>query len=394
MASEITILLIKHGLISGAIDWDDDEERNLAFDKFPPNSINRDGLIRLLKGGDPSRQETDEYIRYDRLGIIGAVMGSIVKGADREEIKKRDYSGMGFLHHTLTDAFGIGAFSGVSHMLDQSFLQGIDGILKILTSIDPDDFERSSERYTNSVMRAASASVLPNTLAQLNRMDREYMPDMRITKDMPMSKRLLKNFEYVIKERTFNTDGIPVKINWRGEPIKQTPRGANKVYYNLFDITEARQGTADPVSNELYRLKEVFGEAPEVIGTPNYAKKKKINVPNIKDKALRALRRMPKAQRNKYTFLNDEEFVESSVYLNTIQLNRVMEVSGKARYKELEDLTSSSKYEKLTDYEKLEAVNKINENYDSAIEIDRLKLRPHSITLLDIFQEIYENETQ
>lgn len=388
MSSQVALLLIKEGLMSGAIDWNEDEEKNLAYDQFPPNSINVSGLKRFIKGESTAKQDDDEFVSYNKLGIVGTIFGSIAKGADRTELQNRDYSGLNFLHHSITDAFGFAPMSGVSHIMDQSFLQGIDGLLSIITSVGSDDWNRASERWLNSTMKAASATVLPNSLSAFHRSQREYMPDFRVTKDMPMEERLLKTIEYTIKDRTFNTDGVPVRINWKGEPIKQTPRGNTGIAYQLFDITKSRQGESDPVSNEIWRLYENLGEISNVVGTPGYAKKRSMNVPNVRSKKMR---RAIEALDRDFTWINDEEFVASSVYLNSSEINDLMAISGKERYQEVSTLMNSSKYASMNDAEKLEAINDINKNYDSAFEMDGSAMRTHSLRILNIMQDKYEN---
>ncbi|NBW41795.1 hypothetical protein EBR25_12450 [bacterium] len=72
MAAQTARILIQEGLVSGALGFDDeDEERNLAYDKFPPSSINVSGLQRYLAGEDSSLREDDRFIQYNKLGVIG-----------------------------------------------------------------------------------------------------------------------------------------------------------------------------------------------------------------------------------------------------------------------------------------------------------------------------------
>ncbi len=391
MASQTAMVLVKEGLISSAIEWNEDEEKNLAYDQFPPFSINVSALKRLIDGESVAKQPTDDFKNYTKLGIIGTIFGAIAKSADRTELQNRSYDDMKFLHHAVNDSFGFGAGSSVSYMMDQSFLQGIDGLLSIITSIGEDDWNRSTERFINSVMKSASATVLPNTLSQLHRAQREYMPDYRISKDMDMDERLLKTLEYIIKDRTFNTDGVPIRVDWKGNDIKQTPTGADPTIYHIFDITSARKGEADPVSNEIYRLYENLGDISEVVGTPGYAKKKKLNVPNISSKKMyRAINRLPR----NYTWIEDDDFVASSLYLTIAEINGLMKLSGKERYAKLEQLTKTDFYKKANDAKKLEMLNEINEGYDSSLEMDGYLLRAHSIKILDIMQDRYENEQE
>tara|TARA_R100001440_G_scaffold75701_1_gene103661 strand:+ start:63 stop:896 length:834 start_codon:yes stop_codon:yes gene_type:complete len=277
-------------------------------------------------------------------------------------------------------------------MMDQSFLQGVNNFMEILTSTDPDDFSTASERWLASTFKSVSAIALPNTLSALHRAEREFLPDTRITKDMSYGERLYKRLEYIVKDRTFGATDIPVRVNWKGQPIEQNPRGNMGWTYQLFDITKLRKGEDDHVSQEMFRLFEQLEAVPDVVGTPGYAQKRKINVPNMTTrKAKMALKR---AGLDDLSFLKDGAFLDEKVYLNTEQLNRLMAVSGKARYAEIEELITSEKYFRLSDQEKLEALNELNQNYNSQIEIERGRLKPHSIELVRIMQEIYDGREE
>ena len=159
----------------------------------------------------------------------------------------------------------------------------------------------------------------------------------------------------------------------------------------MFDITNARQGTSDPVSNEIWRLMESTGKTSLIPSTPKYASYfgGKINVPNLnQNKHKRALRALGKD----YSFLDDQEFLDSSLYFDVETLGRVMRVSGRDRLQAAEKLIASSSYQKLDDEAKLERLDKLNDDYNSAIELDNGRFRPHSVEILDILQEIYDNE--
>ena len=385
--AQTTMLLIKEGLISGALDWEDDEEKNIAYDQFPPSSINVTGLQRFIKGEDTSHQPDDYFISYNGLGVAGAVMGAIIKGVDKEELKNRDYDTLSSLTYAVKDAFGIGAFSSIAHMMDQSFLQGMNGLVSVISSSDADDFSANFERWFGSMFQAVSATVLPNQLSAMHRAEREYMPDVRTTKDMTPTERIFKRMEYTIKDRTFNTGGLPVRVNWKGEPIKQTPRGTTGIVSQLFDITRARQGEADFVSNEIYRLYESTEDLTKAVGTPGYAEKRSQSVPNPSSKDFKYIRRAGLT----FDWMNDSEFMAERVYLNTEQINRMMAASGKQRYADLQQLINSPSYQKMTDQERIEALNEVNDDYNSAIERDGSTFKDHTVEFFKIMQEIYES---
>jgi hypothetical protein len=396
IAAETAMILIKEGLITGSVGYEDKEDKalaNLMHDHFAPDSINITGLTRYLYGGDPAYRKTDWSINYKKLGIMGQVIATVVNSADIDELKARDYSKGKFLHHAIRDSFGMNPMSGVSEALDQSFLQGMESFLQVLTSLKAGDAsaERAIERFTNSIMKVASSAVLPNSMSATNRAQREWMPDMRVSRDMPLEERLATHFKYIIKDRFWSTSDLPIRVNWKGEDIPQTPDERNGIFYHLFDITNARQGASDMVTNEIWRLYENTGHPSLIAATPKYADYYggRIDVPNlIKNNEKRALRMLDR----KYTFLEDKEFVDARLFFDVETLARVMRVSCRDKYEAAEKLLSSEKYKRMADKEKLDALNKLSENFNSAVELDRGKFRPHTIELLNIFQDIYENE--
>ena len=149
--------------------------------------------------------------------------------------------------HALQDVFGLGAFSGITYMMDQSFMQGMSTLIDVISASDAEDLGAGFEKWTKTTFQAISATVLPNTLSALYRGNREYLPDTRVTKDMSRGERILTQMAYTIKDRTFGLSDLPVRVNWKGNPIKQNPRGTTGIAYQIFDITKSRQGEADAV---------------------------------------------------------------------------------------------------------------------------------------------------
>jgi hypothetical protein len=161
--------------------------------------------------------------------------------------------------------------------------------------------------------------------------------------------------------------------------------------YQLFDITKARQGQADPVSNEMYRLFEQTEELPRALGTPRFASTSQVSVPDVisrKDKY--------RAQRSGVDFpwMDDEEFMKEKIRLNVEQINRMMAVAGKARYKELEDLIKTNRYISATDEEKIDMMDDLNRGYSRAWSYDGNRLAPHTVELCRILNEIYEGRKE
>ena len=384
MIGYATTVLLRNGLVSSAIDWEDEEKKNLSYAEFPPNSINVTGMRRWLNGGDPLPQEGDVFRSYNKLGITGAIIGAktktgIVEGDDD----------MFAVNNYLRDAFGVNGFSSTAHIMDQGFLQGVNGFLSVIGSSNDKDFARNSERWMGSMFQSLSATAMPNTLTAVYRAERTYMPDVRITKDMPVEERLMKKFDYILRDRTFSLGDVPIRINWKGDPINQTPKGANAWAYNLFDITKVREANADPVSMEVYRLYAEFEDVSNIMATPSYASTRKVRIPNFNQrKDISSLRRIDQS----YSFLDNQEFLDSDIYLNTEQINSVLRVANKQRYEESLALVSSPQYSRMTDEEKLKALNGVASEYSSLKEYKGKgrEFKDHTILMLDILQDIYE----
>lgn len=383
-------IFIREGIISGALEIGDDEERNMAYDQFPPNSVNISALKRFMSGGTASKQADDYFMSYQKLGIFGAIIGARVKATNASD------PGLGedpfIANRMVRDAFGVTAFSTMAHMMDQSFLQGVSSFTELLSAGDADDFERKFERWASSTFSAVSSTVLPNTLSALYKQDREYLPDTRVSKDKPLEERIMQRFRYTLLDRTFNLGDAPIRVNWKGEPIRQKPTGAIPGGYYLFDVFKARQGEADEVSNEVWRLYEQTEELTKACGTPYFATTRKVAPPKIKTKkekaALAAIGR-------DYTFLNDADFMSGKVRFSIEDINELARIANSARYEALLDLTRSEGYAGMDDSDKLEAMNKIGDSFNGLKEFgeDRM-FKEHTIKALDIMQKIYDNERQ
>jgi hypothetical protein len=391
MLTSTAVLLIKEGLMSGALDVGEDEEKNIAYDQFPPSSINVSGLKRFLNGGNPAKQENDVFVGYSKLGIAGSVFGAVAKGVDKQALSEMDYDQMSFMHKAFMGYLGVSPMAGISSVMDQSFMQGMETMLSTITSAGERDFDQNVEKAISTFFKAVTATTLPNTLSAVHRAEREYMPDMRVTRDMTMLERTLKSFEYAIMDRTFNTDGIPVRVDWKGNKIKQTPTGADPIMYQLFDITKARTAESDKVSNEIWRLYERTGELTAAVGTPNFAKKSAFNIPGETSLRSKKVRRAVDSLSREYTFLSDEEFTSGNTYLNTARLNELMEIAGKMRYRELESLIATEEFSAMSDEEKISAMNEVDSRYTHKIAMDGDVLMPHTIKILDYMQDDYES---
>jgi len=376
-------ILIANGLISLPIGMDE-EERNLAYETFPPSSINLSGLRRLMNGEDPAYQSTDVFARYDRVGTVGVLMGARAVSTPKEIATKNISERL--VVNPISSIFGLKELSTLSYMMDQSYLQGVNGFLTMLSYRGQDQFERQVSDWFETSFRAISAIPLPNTLSAIHRAEREYMPDYR-------DASLLKRMENIIKDRTFNYFGAaeqpPVRIDWKGDPIEQTPDGNYSYLYNLVDPFKVRQGSEDPIALEALEIFEETGEIINVISVPRFARASVVRAVPSKDsmsaKEQFALRKLNK----EYKFLSEpkEGFAPE---LNAEESNRLIALANKDKYNEAVKLYSSNGYGRMSNGEKLKEYSKINNSFNSAIELDdRNRFRPHTIEFLDILESKY-----
>ena len=379
--------MLRNGLVSGPVDFTDDEEKNLAYAEFPPNSINISGLQRLLDGGDPSKQEDDYFVSYQKLGIPGAIIGAMAQTYNPADIDEESP-----VTTVLRDAFGVSALSTIAVMMEQSFLAGVNAFTELLSaSGDTEDFERKLERWLDSTFRAIGSIPLPNQLAVFTKMDREYMPDMRIDKDLPLEQRLMRRFEYMVKDRTFNTDGITVRVNWMGEPIDQIPRGSAPLGgYYLFDVMKVRQGEGDPVSSEVWSLFEQTEDIANIVSTPYFADLRKLKPPYPRTK--KEKKAYEDAGLN-FTYLDDEEFMSQTHRMTVKQANRVMAIAGKQRYVAAEQLIGTEEYLNAGPFRRLEMLDELNQKFSGVKELSEDgSFRSHTVEIMKIMQEIYDHE--
>tara|TARA_R100000406_G_scaffold25771_4_gene16528 strand:- start:723 stop:4697 length:3975 start_codon:yes stop_codon:yes gene_type:complete len=372
-----SMYLIANGLVSGPPD-DDKGLRGLQYDTFPPNCINVSGLRRLMQGGDPAYQKGDEFRNYQKLGLFGSIMGAAASSTNKqaaEQIMEDPFGPTELFKRT----FGFDNVATLSYMMDQSFLQGLNSSLQVLSISNPDEAERAWSQWVEGMFRSFSAVPLPNQLSALNRTQRQYLPDMRSSS---MGERL----QNTLRDRTFSTGSLPVRYNWKGQPIKQTPDGAGPAAYQLFDVTKAREGSSDPVSMEALRIYQDTGEVIKVLDLPYFAQSvfRHLNPPSFKrGKAKKAYQKG-----KKYQFVEDD--VDFKMKLNAEQVNEALRLAASLRYDECTQFVNSDKYKGMSDEERMSEFESINAKYNGLVEFDpNGDFMPHTKYLMDLFEKEY-----
>lgn len=215
-----------------------EKQKALRYQVFPPNSVNISALGRLQKGESTEPREGDEFISYSKMGIMGAMLNMRANLGEKgwqEGKDGRNKDAMGYVHSMVASFPDLASFS-----LEQSFLQGTTNLLEAIK-------DKEWDNWIAGTFNAVSSIPLPNSVAALNRVDREYIPAL-------IGDNLGDRLNNVIKNKTFQSDGFPLKINLWGEKIKQTPEGSNAWIYQLFDVTKMQEIKDNKLSKTIYDL--------------------------------------------------------------------------------------------------------------------------------------------
>ena len=392
-ATYVAGMLIANGLASGnGMDDDESKMRSIMYDTLPPNSINVTGLQRFINGEDPAYQPGDVMASYRSLGLIGQIIGTTASTTTPEtaaQIVENPFATTQSLRRIL----GSNQFGVVANIMDQSFLQGLSGLTSVLTETDPNRREKVLDRWMESTWRATTAVGLPNQLSSFHKAEREFMPAYS---DFEVGEGRLVN---VIKDRLFIQTDIPPKVDWKGDPIKQTPEGSSPFFYNVFDITNARRGTGDPVTVEMYRLAmDNGGVPPGLVSYPQFIRRRRVSVDSFipSSRNVKEFNQAYRALGKTYSFLEDAARGElkegfENVDLSPQQINEVMTMVGKGRYADVNRVMQTPNYQNLTTTQKIEAINKyVSRNYNSEKEIFQGRFRQHSVAIMDIIQAAYD----
>lgn len=248
------VWLYNRGLISPLMDDPSEQNKNraLGYRTMPAGHINISGLGRVLgalrEGKDTSglgrwreNDETRDMVRSG--GVVGAALLDVANWNRWREKQPKDKNDVDMLVGGSMNA----VLSQADYMINQTYLKGsataLDAIL-----------QRKENDWLQSAWEQASSLVLPQSLNTWTRASRDYVKEIR---NDDMDKRLgnvirqrLGALSGVVGERT--DASLPNKIDLWGQPVAQTPPGANPWLFHLLDVTGKRNIPADPVSLMIY----------------------------------------------------------------------------------------------------------------------------------------------
>lgn len=248
--------LYSKGLLAPPLDDTDEQQkaRILSGTVLPPNHVNLSALDRVRNGGSASFQAGDRTADITRamgfLGIIIASSAAIGRTAEKNPVPDSASSQL------LADEMIHRPMQSMSYLVDQSILRGTAELLDALRKKDYD-------RWLTTYMEALVSSEVPNVLAAVSRVQRDFKP---VLKD----EGFIGTFENVLRNRigfTGAAKDLPLKRDLRGRPIPETPEGAHPLLYQFFDITRGQEVPNDAAAEHIYRLWRTTGDTT-VIPTP------------------------------------------------------------------------------------------------------------------------------
>jgi hypothetical protein len=274
MTSMVAAGLVANGLAQSMGDDDEPEIRSMKFADFPPGTMNRSALSRVLdyikegygKGGASEmgdrfnqfltgdipksvtdvRPGEDEFVSYLKLGMPGFVLG-VYAMEERDTVKDRAINAKkdDITKMLFTEAIRLP--QSIRFVTQQSFLQGTADLMKTMT------FKEGAIRdWSVNTVRTVSSIPLPNQLASFARTQRDYLPDYRSDDAWTQIKNVLDDKIFFLRKETPMNQ---IRVDIWGRSIDQTPEGANRYMYHLgLDPLRNTKPSEDLVNSEILNL--------------------------------------------------------------------------------------------------------------------------------------------
>jgi hypothetical protein len=228
---------------------------------MPPGTLNTSGLFRLISGEDPSFRPGDNVKDLSTLGVSGAI-GMMVGTARRLQERSRTDDPDLFL-------IGKGAvLSGLNYVMQQQFLQGTSGFIKLLS----EESGNSLDRFLRTLSVTAASPIAPSILGAKRRAEREYLPAVG-------GEGFIRDSINEINQRyaalglaipgAKDPNAMPVRRDLWGEAVLQTPKGENPWVYNFFDVWKGRGIEADPLNASIYSTWRRTADNKAIPSVPN-----------------------------------------------------------------------------------------------------------------------------
>jgi SHS2 domain-containing protein len=274
MTSMVAAGLVANGLAQSMGDDDKPEVRGMKFAEFPPGTMNRSALSRVLdyikegygKGGASEmgdrfnqfltgdipksvtdvRPGEDEFVSYLKLGMPGFVLG-VYAMEERDTVKDRAINAKkdDITKMLFTEAIRLP--QSIRFVTQQSFLQGTADLMNLMTLK-----EDAVRDWSVNTVKTVSSIALPNQLASFARTQRDYLPDYRSDDAWTQIKNVLDDKIFFLRKETPMNQ---IRVDIWGRSIDQTPEGANRYMYHLgLDPLRKTKPSEDLVNSEILDL--------------------------------------------------------------------------------------------------------------------------------------------
>jgi hypothetical protein len=159
----------------------------------------------------------------------------------------------------------------------------------------------------------------------------------------------------------------PIRVNEWGEDIKQTPEGANPLYYNWFDPMNGRIGTTDPVKVEIYNLFMATEDPGVIPNVPQQIQSRRIAVPGS----------------------------DTQIEITTEEANKMMKQLGTQRTEVLGGLVTSDWYKDLDTESKVILIKNVYNAFSNgtvSVDGERFNMEWYDYKLSIINDRLYNNQ--
>lgn len=235
------------------------QDSGMGFFKF-----NYSGLIRKMRGEDPSYRPDDLTMRLDTLGVMGYVFA--VK-AEAKAAVDQDPKSVYSIPKNMADSLAATAAAG-RFAMNQTMLQGAaDGIRALVQG------GGSAARWVGNFFNVVTAAAIPNTIVAWNNAE---MDNRKETLDKDSPYRTAANvvldkvnaFQNVVTQNFQPLESLPDKLDLWGRPIRSTPEGQNPYVWHMMDIFKTEKVRND-VSSLLYKIYQETEDPDFIPSVPN-----------------------------------------------------------------------------------------------------------------------------
>lgn len=232
----VALELVKNGiLVPDTEDDDAAKEREGVMAYAKPGQLNWSGLVRLVSGENPEPQKGDNYVDIKYWGFMGMVLMAKASQYKEEPIKTvQEQNAMEDMIRAFPASIKVGLTEGV--------FSSTGTLFKALTLGGG-----YSDQWLLGMASVYQNAIQPQLLVSISRAGNEFYRD---TKGMTLSETAVNK----IKERTWQADELPKKVNIWGDYIPTVPAGNNAYFWHFFSLNKSTILDNDKFGYQLYDL--------------------------------------------------------------------------------------------------------------------------------------------